>query len=196
MGEMRRTRLSGFNDIKPLAGRILISEPFTNDFFFGRSVVLLAENENAGAFGVILNKPLKIKMKEVFSDLTSFDEFLYIGGPVSRERIFYIHTLGDSVPGSLSLSANLFWGGDLERIKHLITAGIATPEKIRFFAGYSGWAENQLNEELKRKSWLVSFADPDILLDKSPGKMWRKSVLMAGKEFEQWVNYPVRPEYN
>ncbi|PKP22306.1 MAG: hypothetical protein CVU06_09545 [Bacteroidetes bacterium HGW-Bacteroidetes-22] len=196
MSEARRIKSSGFNDIEPAAGRILISEPFTQDFFFGRSVVLLAENEEVGAFGVIVNKPLKIKIKEVFSDLDGFDDFLFLGGPVARERIFYVHSLGDSVPGSLSLSGNLFWGGDLERIKHLITAGVANPEKVRFFAGYSGWAVNQLNAEIARKSWLVSFADPEILMDKKPAEMWRRSVMQAGKEFEQWINYPIRPEYN
>lgn len=188
--------MQGLNHTKPAAGRILISEPFTHDFFFGRSVVLLAEHADEGSFGVVINKPTKIKVKDVFPDLSGFDDYLFVGGPVSRENIFFIHTLGDSVPGTLPLPGHFCWGGDLGRIKHLITAGIAQPQNLRFFTGYSGWASKQLDQELQRHSWLVSNADKEVLMNRDPEKIWQNCVLKAGKKFSVWINYPLRPDMN
>lgn len=50
-------------------GKCLISEPFSPDSYFGRSVVLITEhNEEDGTLGYILNKPVKIKISELFPD--------------------------------------------------------------------------------------------------------------------------------
>lgn len=185
-----------FNRLKPEAGRILISEPFAHDFFFGRSVVLLAEHNQEGSLGVVTNKPLKIKISSVFPDLSGYDDVLYLGGPVKRDNILFIHTIGESVPDSLRLPGGFYWGGDLNRIKHLITAGVAAPSNLRFFMGYSGWSPGQLEGELQRRSWVIAPSDKDILMDNHSEQIWRKSVLSAGKQFAHWINYPIQPELN
>ena len=49
------------NNLKPSKGRILISEPFLIDYYFKRSVVLLAEHNDEGSFGLIINKPVDMQ---------------------------------------------------------------------------------------------------------------------------------------
>jgi putative transcriptional regulator len=187
---------NGFSKLKPSAGKILISEPFMNDFFFGRSVVLLAEHNHEGSVGVVINKPLKYRVKDILDDLIDYDDFLYLGGPVNKEHLLYVHTLGDSVPGSVDLTGGFWWGGDLQRIKHLITARVANPNNLRFFSGYSGWSSGQLEGELKRRSWLISNSNTQVILDSRADRIWRNSVLQAGKRFSSWVNFPLSPELN
>ena len=61
------------NNISPARGKILISEPFLLDYFFKRSVVLLAEHNEEGSFGVIINKPVQARFNDVVKDFPDFD---------------------------------------------------------------------------------------------------------------------------
>jgi len=74
---------------QPAQGRILISEPTLKDFYFSRSVVLLAEHSTeAGAQGLILNKPLNLKLNEIVKDFPRTEFPVYLGGPVHPDRLF------------------------------------------------------------------------------------------------------------
>jgi putative transcriptional regulator len=70
------------------------------------------------------------------------------------------------------------------------------PDDIRFYIGYSGWTEYQLDEELQEFSWLV--AEPTIsdLFKKPISEMWKLSVAELGKDYELWANYPSDPTLN
>jgi putative AlgH/UPF0301 family transcriptional regulator len=85
------------NNVKPAPGKILISEPFLYDHYFKRSVVLLADHNKEGSFGVIINKPMAVDFNEVVKDFPGFVDDLYLGGPVSTNNLFYVHTLGDQI---------------------------------------------------------------------------------------------------
>ncbi len=61
------------NNLKPTKGKILISEPFLVDYYFKRSVVLLAEHNEEGSFGLIINKPVDIMLSDVLKDFPLFD---------------------------------------------------------------------------------------------------------------------------
>ena len=141
------------NNLKPARGRLLLSEPFMGDYYFGRSVVLLAEHNEEGSFGIVLNKPITDPFNEIVKDFPDFDGQLFVGGPVETESLFFIHTLGDAIEGSLEIGSGLYWGGDIEIVKEMILLNAITPDDIRFSVGYSGWSPNQLNDELKRNSW-------------------------------------------
>ena len=101
------------NNIKPGRGKILISEPLLMDYYFKRSVVLLAEHNDEGSFGVIMNKPLAVKLNEVVKDFPEFDSEIYLGGPVQSDSLFFIHTLGDKIEGSQEIIEGIYWGGEV-----------------------------------------------------------------------------------
>lgn len=184
------------NNIEPGKGKLLISEPFLGDYYFKRSVVLLADHNEEGSFGLILNKPLDIKLSEIVADLPEFDTKVYLGGPVESDNIFFIHTLGDQVEGSLEVLNGIYWGGNLEVIKEMMLLKKISPSEIRFFLGYSGWSPKQLDEELKRNSWVVSSTNSKDVFDAKPKMLWKKSLKRLGGDYSFWTKFPVDPMQN
>jgi putative transcriptional regulator len=94
------------------------------------------------------------------------------------------------------MNNNLFWGGDFDCVKELITAKKIDLSRIKFFIGYSGWSAGQLANEIEEKSWLTSYADNDIIFNSADENIWRKSIKLLGPEFIELINYPIDPELN
>jgi putative transcriptional regulator len=184
------------NIIPPAPGRILISEPLLQDFYFRRSVVLLADHSDEGTFGLILNKPVDVRFNDVIKGFPNFKASLYLGGPVQTSNLYFIHTLGDRIEGSLKVLEGLYWGGDIEQVKEMMTLNQLTPQNIRFFIGYAGWVSKQLDQELDENSWVVSSASSEQLIMSNPENLWREIVKTLGKDFAIWANYPPDPLLN
>lgn len=185
------------NTLKPQQGDLLLSEPTMNDFYFGRSVVLLIDHSEAeGSFGIIMNKPLNVRLKEIVDVFEDFDAPVYLGGPVAENQIFFMHTLGDIVPDTCKVMDGLYWGGDTDTLNELIAQGICTQKNVRFFLGYSGWEAGQLADELARNSWIVSKTNGKTLLTTPTDQMWKTYVSHMGKEYEMWSRFPKNPEDN
>ena len=185
------------NTLEPNQGDILLSEPTMNDFHFGRSVVLLVDhNASEGSFGIIMNKSLNVRLKEIVYVFEDFDAPVYLGGPVAENQIFFMHTLGDLIPDSCKIMDGLYWGGDTDTLNTLIAQGIVNQHNIRFFLGYSGWEAGQLTSELVRNSWLVCKTNSKMLLSTPTDQMWKAFVARMGKEYEMWSRFPKNPEEN
>ncbi len=184
------------NNIEPGKGKILISEPFLGDYYFKRSVVLLADHNDEGSFGLILNKPLEMKLSEVVTDFPEFDTHIYLGGPVESDNIFFIHTQGEQIEGSLEILKGIYWGGKLEVVKEMMLLKKISPSEIRFYIGYSGWSPKQLEEELKRNAWVVSRTSSNDILETNPNVLWEKSLKKLGGDYLHWPKFPVDPMHN
>ncbi len=183
--------------IKPTKGRLLVSVPFLNDQFFGRSVVLITEHNEEGSVGLIINKPLSTAVGEAIKDFSDFNTNLHMGGPVEPNSLFYLHTKPDLIEGSVKVLENLYWGGNFESVKAMIKNKQIAPEEIKFFVGYSGWGPNQLDEELKRKSWIVTKAKVDKIMEPNLDSYWKDNLNDSNKkEYSVWANYPVNPSLN
>ena len=178
------------NDIKPEKGRVLIAEPFLEGQHFNRSVVLLTEYSDKGAVGFALNKPSRLNINDVLTDLEAFKSKVFIGGPVQNNQIYYLHTVPELIPNSFQVLDNLYWGGDFEILKELIRLKKINDDQIRFFAGYSGWSAGQLEAEIKEKSWLVSSLDSTDLMSVNNADIWRKALSELGGNYKLWANFP------
>lgn len=182
---------------QPAQGRILISEPALKDFYFSRSVVLLAEHSNElGAQGLILNKPLNLKLNEIVKDFPRTQFPVYLGGPVHPDRLFYLHTLGERIPGSEKIFGDIYWGGEIQKLIELIDLKLVTSEQVRFFIGYAGWSPNQLENELTEKSWIVSDTHKSCIMESEPEKLWTNMLKALGNDYAIWANYPPDPILN
>jgi putative transcriptional regulator len=184
------------NDLKPRPGRVLIAEPLMDEFYFGRSVVLMIEHNDEGSFGMVMNKPTTSKLHELVEGFPEFEEDVFIGGPVQTDNLYYIHTLGEEIPGSTAIQEGLYWGGELDAVKEMITLGMLRPDQIRFFLGYSGWSPGQLDDELKRNAWVVSNTTPRVLMHTRPHKMWNVCLQRMGPAYDLWRRFPLNPELN
>ena len=183
-------------DIKPVKGTLLLSEPFLKNFYFSRSVVLLAEHNDDGSFGLIINKPINAKLNDIVIDFPVFETNLFIGGPVKTDSLFVIHTLGNRIENSFPIIPGLYWGGNMDVIKDMIEAKMISKEDIRFYIGYSGWESKQLDRELEEKAWVMTKAKSRGILFEPPEEMWGNNLKTLGKEYAQWVNYPTDPILN
>ena len=184
------------NSLAPARGRLLISEPFMGDYYFGRSVILLAEHNNEGSFGVIMNKPVTATFNEVLKDFPEFDAPIYLGGPVEVDSLFYVHTKGEQLDGATEIVKGLYWGGDIDALKELILIKRIEPRDIRFFIGYSGWAADQLSAELKKNSWVITQASKRVLFSIDPMMMWDNLLGKMGETYKYWSKFPIDPNMN
>lgn len=184
------------NNINPGKGKVLIAEPFLEGRYFKRSIVLLAECNEDGAVGFVLNKPINLSVDEVLINIAYFKGEVFIGGPVDTNRIYYIHTIPDLIPQSLPIFNNLYWGGDFSVLKDLIEQKLVLPNQVRFFAGYSGWSAGQLEEEIKEHSWLVSELEVEEIMDAENSNLWEQSLRKLGGRFRMWSNFPENPSLN
>ncbi len=184
------------NNLKPAKGRLLLSEPFMGDYYFGRSVVLLAEHNAQGSFGLVLNKPVNKTIREVTEEFPELDAPLYVGGPVEPNRLFFIHTLGEEISDSVEVIKGLYWGGNMEDVIELSQIKKLTPENSRFFLGYAGWGAHQMEEELKRNSWAITTATSELIFKTSPQLLWKKLTRKLGSDYRLWAQFPVNPNLN
>jgi putative transcriptional regulator len=177
-------------------GRVLISEPFLNDTYFRRSVVLLTEHTPEGSVGFVLNKPVDLSVNDVLSDFPEIQAEISIGGPVNTNTVHYVHTLGMAIPNSVQVLDNLYWGGDFEAVKEMITSGRIKGHEIRFFLGYAGWSPNQLDNELSENAWLVSEMNAEQIMKGPDNNLWKNILKKSGDKYKTWVNFPENPGLN
>lgn len=183
------------NKLSPQKGRVLIAEPFLPGDYFSRSAVLLVQCSEEGDVGFILNKPTDLRIKDLFNDFPDKDFNAFLGGPVSVDKLFFLHTLGDKVPDSLQVNDRLYWSGDFDYLTSLLKAGLVEEEEVRFFLGYSGWSAGQLAAEIADHSWVVVEPSVESILE-SDENFWMESVKSIGGNALLWQNFPENPEFN
>jgi putative transcriptional regulator len=178
-------------------GQLLIAEPsIIGDLSFNRSVILLADHNEEGSVGFILNKPLKYTIKDLIPEIDAKFK-IYNGGPVEQDNLYFIHNVPDLIPNSIEISNGIFWGGNFELTKDLINQGLIKKKNIRFFLGYTGWDSEQLENEMQSNSWILSknIYQKDIL-SKSSLHFWKEKIIELGGEYLIWSNAPENPILN
>jgi putative transcriptional regulator len=184
------------NKIEPQKGRLLLSEPYLADPNFERTVILLTEHNEEGSVGFILNKPSESHVNEVMEDLRGLDAQIFIGGPVQQDTMHFIHRYGD-LEEAIELENGIFWGGNFEQLLTKVETGQAQVTDIKFFLGYSGWSPDQLDEELKLNSWIVSDRiSNELIFETLPDQMWKRALKELGGRFSVYSNYPADPRMN
>ena len=185
------------DNLTPEKGDLLISEPFLPDPNFERSVILLCEHNDDGAFGFVLNKSTTLSLADVIDDGDDFDELLFMGGPVQQDTLHFIHRYGEMIEDCIEIGNGLYWGGSFDQLKMLIGTGVASPADFRFFLGYSGWSSGQLMDEIKERSWIVyKGANADHIFNWDYEHLWREVLRTMGGRYKMFSNYPTDPRLN
>lgn len=183
--------------LAPHVGRVLIAEPFLYDKWFHRSVVLMVQKGPDGYMGVVLNKISDLTVNDIVTELVFEDDIpLFIGGPMHPDQLYYIHTLGDLIPNSISIGNGLYIDGDFDVLIAYIKSGNRVKGNVKFFVGHSGWGIEQLRDEIKINNWLVANSITKLSLSYRTESLWKEMIRSLDKKHQQWLNYPARATLN
>ncbi len=182
-------------DIKK--GDILISKPnILGDITFNRAIVLVVDFNDDGVVGFVFNKPLQEKLKDLIPEIEK-DFKVFDGGPVERDKLYFIHNVPELIEGGLQITKDIFWGGNQKDVMSLINQGKVDDNQIKFFLGYSGWSEHQLEDEVQDDVWLVETeTNPVEIIRSSEASFWNEKIKSLGGEYLIWSNAPENPNYN
>ncbi len=186
-------------DRKAYQGSLLIAEPFLRECYFNHAVISLIEyNPSGTSMGLVLNKQTNYNLSDLISNVSRPDAIpVYCGGPMSCDRMYVVHRLGDIVPGSRLIANGLYVGGDFEMLVDYVNSDMPLEGYVRFCLGYSGWGAGQLDEELRKKVWAVaSVSDTENLLAGSEDAYWHRQVKQMGRDYRGWLYHPQNPRMN
>ncbi|MDJ0940848.1 MAG: YqgE/AlgH family protein [Woeseiaceae bacterium] len=168
-----------------LTNQLLIAMPGMEDPNFSSTVTLICEHNDEGALGIVINRPLTLKLGGLFEQLELSDPDpdaaenpVLMGGPVGPERGFVLHHPAQSFENSLAVSSEI----QLTLSRDIIDA-MATgdgPEKSLVALGYAGWEPGQLENEILANSWLNVTATPDIVFDLPFQDRWKAAAQAIG----------------
>lgn len=182
--------------VEPGPGILLIADPFLKDPNFLRTVVFLCEHKEEGSFGFVLNRKYENTLDELIPGLEDLKLPVFYGGPVQMDTIHFLHQYPDEIPGSEEVIKGVYWGGDFEKVVEMLKRGTADPNKIRFYIGYSGWSDGQLNNELEEKSWLTVAGNHKLIFHRNYQEIWKDSLRLLGGDYEMMINFPIDPQLN
>lgn len=170
-------------------GKILISTPDVSGDIFSRSVVLMVDHNENGAFGLILNKKNR-EMSQKMHNIFGLPVEVYEGGPVENDKIFFI-VKGEPVSESYDeINPGFFLTEDVEKVVAAIIEGKLNMNSLKIFSGYSGWAAQQLEGEIHQKMWtVVDVYNLDYTTPNDQG-LWKNIMQNLGGEFLLWANAP------
>jgi len=170
-----------------VAGKLLIASPSMPDYFH-RTVILVVEHSDQGAFGLILNRPSETTVGEASPELAELigdEHLLHVGGPVQPSAVTAIgdHSDPDEATKLLVGPVGMV---DLDDPPEL--------HRLRVFVGYAGWGPEQLDGELEQEAWITEQAHPDDPF--ADGDLWAAVLARKGGEYALLARMPADPSVN
>ncbi len=188
----------GRENLDPRAGRLLVAAPSLG-VPFHHAVILLLEHDESGSLGVVLNQPTTLDVGTVlpsWRDHLTGEPTLYQGGPVALDSALGLAaTMRDDEPPGFRRVSGPLGIIDLDTPPDDLGPHLSA---LRIFAGYAGWAPDQLDGELEEGSWAVVEADDPIVdtFVAEPDELWSLVLRRAGGTLAWWVNCPADPALN
>jgi putative transcriptional regulator len=179
-----------------MEGSILIAHPLLQDGFFNRSVIYLTNHNTVESLGFVLNFKTPYKLRDVKPEIKHGNFPIYEGGPVAKDQLFYIHKLGHNLTDSVKIKDDIYFGGDFNELMHMIEHGKVKSYDIRFFAGYSGWADGQLENEIKNNHWLINKHVESSFFGNEPEDMWGLQLSEIKSTYGIFADFGDTPSVN
>ena len=161
----------------------LIATEKMKDNRFEKTVIVMLESDENGAWGLVINKRLgampiallidpSLNTSEERETLYKVNIPVFWGGPVDVKEIFILHSTeyqSDTTKnyGNISISQDYNILFDMAENKG--------PEKSLVIFGYSGWGSGQLEGEMERDHWILSDINLDIIFNKESNTKWDKA---------------------
>lgn len=188
-------------NLHPVCGGVLIAEPFMEEKWFRHGVVSIIDYlPGAGATGVVMNNRTEYMLPDLLEGVDSELTIpVFCGGPLGRDRLYFIHTLGpDIIEGSREYAPGMYVGGSFDDMITYINGGYEVDGVVRFFIGYSNWAGGQLERELDGGSWVHAVGPElcEVLLHYAGDAAWHRAVRTLGDTHRPWTLIPRNPLAN
>ncbi len=168
-----------------LTNQLLIAMPGMADPNFSTTVTLICEHNDEGALGIVINRPLTVRLAELFEQLNvdspdpnTGDDPVLAGGPVGTERGFVLHAPGWSYENTLAVSDDIQLTLSRDVIDDMASG--EGPDRSIVALGYAGWQPGQLEDEMLSNSWLNVPATPELVFDTPYAKRWDSAARTLG----------------
>jgi putative transcriptional regulator len=168
-----------------LTNHFLIAMPGLQDPNFSRTVTYVCEHTDQGAMGIVINRPLDVRLGELLDQLdivalrpTVEQIPVYQGGPVQTDRGFVLHTSGPTFDSTLSITSDISVTTSRD-VLEAIASGEG-PDQTLVALGYAGWGSGQLEQEMSANAWLSGPASHEIIFRMDPGARWLAAAQLLG----------------
>ncbi|MBV8782667.1 MAG: YqgE/AlgH family protein [Gammaproteobacteria bacterium] len=173
-----------------LTNYLLIAMPQLTDPNFAHTVALICEHTAKGALGIVLNKPLPMKLSDVLSQmqLEPSSERIALqpvlrGGPVHTDRGFVLHRPGGQWDHTHKVSDTI----QVTTSRDVLAAMARGegPSDAFIALGYAGWESGQLERELKENAWVAVAVDPRVVFELPFEQRWAGAWRLLGVDVER-----------
>jgi putative transcriptional regulator len=167
-----------------VAPSLIIAMPDLLDPNFHRTVVLLIEKNEEGAFGVVVNRAGENKVTDLCEGLSvdwggDREALALYGGPVGSQQGFLLHgdIADDVVVNSREVTSGIRIASDMETFRALCKR---PPSDFRVLLGYAGWAPGQLENEMRSGAWLTAEVTPELIFHTPLEAIWERTLRGLG----------------
>lgn len=182
-------------DVELGAGQILVAMPLLTDPHFRKTVVLLCEHGEAGALGLVLNRPTDVEIGQLiegFPDVPG-TRTVFQGGPVSQDGLLVLGRSAAKLEG-LGVLADTYLIEDLAALQD--PARMGPHAAARCYLGYAGWGPGQLEAEMGEGAWGLMAGDSSLVFDADPAGLWRRMLIQHGGPWAVYGTMPDDPSVN
>ncbi len=173
-----------------LTNHFLIAMPALEDPNFFHTVTYICEHNAEGALGLVINRPLDIRLEEVFNHMDLKDASpgarqipVHLGGPVQQDRGFVLHEPLGEWEATLKVTDRIGITSSVDILAAI--AREAGPEHSLIALGYAGWGAGQLEQEMMDNAWLSGPADPEILFSTPDERRWIAAAASLGVDLSR-----------
>ncbi|MDX6703658.1 MAG: putative transcriptional regulator [Baekduia sp.] len=178
-----------------LQGQLLVASPTMADPNFARTVIAIANHDEDGALGIVLNRPSDTEVVEAVPELEGVmdgSEVVFVGGPVQPASIVVLAEFEDPAEAAFLVVGGIGLVSDRTGLERLETV----TARRRIFAGYAGWGPGQLESELEREDWIIEPALPEDVFSEAPVELWAQVLDRKGGQFRLLARMPADPSVN
>ena len=166
-----------YNSIK---NYFLVATKKMTDPRFKNTVIIMLENDEKGAWGIVINKPLTLiplgslinkprdatnKQKELYNVKIP----VYWGGPVNENNILILHSQEYKNETTTNYK-NISISSDYNILFDI--ADNKGPKKNLVIVGISSWGEGQLEGEMEREGWILSEINLNLIFEMDNAEKW------------------------
>ena len=179
-------------DFPSLANHFLVAMPELQDPNFHQTVTLVCQQDENGALGVVINRPMEhLMMNDVLiqlelnvtNDQPMVHAPVYVGGPVHNELGLVLHKGLGEWQSTIPVGETMGLTSSRDVLESM--ANGFGPENALLSLGYAGWGAGQLESEIHQNSWLTVKADPAVVFETPPNERWKKSLQTMGLDLSR-----------